>query len=80
MYLPCGTSAAGVVVLILKDNVNLARGVCLGWDEVLVESKDVVEVFLQSWERLGAGLAPDSWGVRVQSFGLGFSRICIPAW
>lgn len=39
MYLPCGTLVAGVVVLILKDNVNLARGACLAWDEVLVEEQ-----------------------------------------
>lgn len=28
-----------MVVLILKDNVNLARESCLGWDEVLVEEQ-----------------------------------------
>lgn len=39
MYLPCGTLVAVVVVLILKDKVNLARGACLRWDEVLVEEQ-----------------------------------------
>lgn len=61
MYLPCGTLVAGVVVLILNDDVNLARGACWDGTRSWLRSKDVVEVFLQSFERLGAGIAQDSW-------------------